>query len=256
MTASLLVLLWLQPATAVTTCRSVGLDPQRTWQFDRADDVWRVTHWTGTTRTREARVSLPASANDINEAFDFKLKYWGEKILGSNGARSKVFVESLAEPVIMLEGQRLDILGPFQGDAANSSAVWVPSIKTLVASDFVFDHAHAWLSDGKTPALRQAWLDALDVLAALEPAVVVPGHAPSADYLSPASLDYTRQYIKRFIAALGASGNSAELMATMREHYPDATLPFALEYSAKILRDRWVWEGEWPPSLREMAVEY
>ncbi|WP_291988949.1 hypothetical protein [Luteitalea sp.] len=62
MTASLLVLLWLQPPTAVTTCRSVGLDPQRTWQFDRADDVWRVTHWTGATRTREARVSLPASA--------------------------------------------------------------------------------------------------------------------------------------------------------------------------------------------------
>ena len=60
MTASLLVLLWLQPPTAVTTCRSVGLEPQRTWQFDRADNVWRVTHWTGTTRTREARVSLPA----------------------------------------------------------------------------------------------------------------------------------------------------------------------------------------------------
>ncbi|MGE0484987.1 MAG: MBL fold metallo-hydrolase [Gammaproteobacteria bacterium] len=205
----------------------------------------------------EARVvSLPASAKDVNEAFDFKLEYWGKKVLGTNGAKSKVAVESLAEPVIMLEGQRLEILGPFQGDAANSSAVWIPSIKTLVASDFVFDHAHAWLSDGKTPALRQAWLDALDILAALEPAVVVPGHAPSADHLSPASIDYTRQYIKRFIAALGASGNSAELMATMREHYPDASLPFALEYSAKILRDRWVWEGEWPPSLREMAVEY
>lgn len=201
-------------------------------------------------------VSLKASAEDINDAFDFKIAYWGRKVLGTNGAKSKVPVESLAEPVILLEGQRLEIIGPMQGDSANQSAVWIPSIETLIASDFVFAHAHAWLADCKTPALRQAWLEALDTLAALEPRVVIPGHAPSADYLSPDSIADTRKYVQAFSAALGQTTNSDQLKALMLEQYPDAVLPFALEYSARILRDRWVWDGEWPPSLREMPVEY
>ncbi len=201
-------------------------------------------------------VSIEASANDVNASGDFKIDYWGNKVLGNNGAKSKVFVETLQEPVIMLEGERLDILGPYQGDAPNSSVVWVPSLRLLVASDLIFDHSHAWLSAGKTPALREAWLEALDELEALKPVVVVPGHAPSNEYLSPASINYTRQYIKTFIAKLDETSNSAELMKEMRRIYPDAKLGFALEYSAKIIKDGWTWDGQWPESLRNMKVEH
>lgn len=201
-------------------------------------------------------VSIEASANDVNASGDFKIDYWGNKVLGNNGAKSKVFVETLKEPAIMLEGERLDILGPYQGDAPNSSVVWVPSLRLLVASDLIFDHSHAWLSAGKTPALREAWLEALDELEALKPVVVVPGHAPSNEYLSPASINYTRQYIKTFIAKLDETSNSAELMKEMRRIYPDAKLGFALEYSAKIIKDGWTWDGQWPESLRNMKVEH
>lgn len=201
-------------------------------------------------------VSIQASANDVNSSGDFKIEYWGKKVLGNNGANSKVFVETLKEPVIMLEGRRLEIMGPYQGDAPNSSVVWVPSLKLLVASDLIFDHSHAWLSAGKTPALRQAWLDALDELEALRPEAVVPGHAPSNEYLSPASINYTRQYIKTFLAKLDETSNSDELMKEMRRIYPDAKLGFALEYSAKIIKDGWTWEGQWPESLRNMKVEH
>ena len=100
-------------------------------------------------------VSIKESADDVNASGDFKIDYWGTKILGHNGAKSKVFVETLTEPLILLEGKRLEILGPFQGDASNSSVVWVPSIKTLIASDLIFDHAHAWLSAAKSPELAE-----------------------------------------------------------------------------------------------------
>lgn len=201
-------------------------------------------------------VSLKASANDVNNSGDFKIAYWGNKVLGHNGAKSKVFVETLEEPVIMLEGKRLEILGPFQGDAPNSSVVWIPSIKTLVASDLVFDHAHAWLSAAKSPALARAWLDALDTLEALKPAVVVPGHAPSNQYLAPSSIAYTRQYIQTFLRILGETGGSAPLIAEMQRLYPGIGLPFALDYSARILGDKWTWEGQWPESLRNMPVTH
>lgn len=200
-------------------------------------------------------VSIKASADDVNASFEFKLNYWGKKVLGANGAKTAVFVETLDEPLIMLEGRRLEILGPFQGDGPNSSVVWVPSIKTLIASDFIYDHAHAWMSAGKTPALRQAWLNALDVLEALEPEVVVPGHAPSDQYLSPAAINYTRQYIKTFIAKMDETKDSAELMAEMRRIYPDIGMQFSLEYGSKIVKDGWVWEGQWPESLRNMKPE-
>ena len=197
-------------------------------------------------------VSIKESADDVNASFDFKLEYWGKQVLGTNGAKTTVFVETLEQPLIMLEGRRLEILGPFQGDGPNSSVVWVPSIKTLIASDFIYDHAHAWLAAGKSPELRQAWLDALDQLEALKPEVVVPGHAASDKHLSPASIDYTRQYIKTFVKKMDETANSTELMAEMRRIYPDAVMQFALEYSSKVLQDGWVWEGQWPESLRNM----
>tara|TARA_B100001123_G_scaffold444249_1_gene592564 strand:- start:418 stop:1230 length:813 start_codon:yes stop_codon:yes gene_type:complete len=201
----------------------------------------------------EARVvSIKESADDVNDSFNFKLEYWGNTVLGSNGAKTTVFVETLDEPLIMLEGRRLEVLGPFQGDGPNSSVVWVPSIKTLIASDLIYDHAHAWLAAGKSPELRQAWLDALDQLEALNPVIVVPGHAPSDKHLSPASIDYTRQYIKTFTTKMNETANSMELIAEMQRIYPDAGMMFALEFSAKILKDGWVWEGQWPKSLRDM----
>ncbi len=197
-------------------------------------------------------LSLKVSADEINNSFEFKAKYWGTHGLGVNATKSTVFIETLEEPVIMLEGRRIEILGPFQGDAPNSSVVWVPSIKTLIASDFIYDHAHSWMAAGKTPELRKAWLDALDRFEALKPEVVVPGHAPTNEYLSPASIDYTRQYIKTYIKKMAETKNSTELIAEMNRIYPGIGMQFALQYGAKILKDAWVWDGQWPESLRNM----
>ncbi len=201
-------------------------------------------------------VSLPVIANDVNSSSEFKLEYWGNKVLGHNGAKTKVVVEPLSEPVIMLEGRRLEILGPFHADAPNSSVVWIPSIRTLVASDTIYDHAHAWLSATKSPAMMDEWLSVLDRLDALKPVVVVPGHAPSNQYLSPASIEYTRRYIKTFAEKMKEAPDAAALRAEMNRIYPDAAMPFCLEYSSKILKDHWVWEGQWPASLRDMPVTY
>ncbi len=201
-------------------------------------------------------VSIKASADDVNASGDFKIEYWGKKVLQHNGSKSKVFVETLQEPLITLEGNRLEILGPFQGDAPNSSVVWIPSIKTLIASDLIFDHAHAWLAAAKSPALAQEWLTALDQLEALKPDVVVPGHAPSNGYLSPTSIAYTRQYIETFLEVLNKTDDSAGLITEMQRRYPDIALPFALEYSAKILGDKWIWDGQWPESLRDLEVTH
>lgn len=58
----LLIALALQPAAQTATCRSIGLEPQRTWRFDRAAAAWQVTHWRGPARTDEVRLALPPAA--------------------------------------------------------------------------------------------------------------------------------------------------------------------------------------------------
>jgi hypothetical protein len=58
---ALLLALTLQ-STSLATCRSAGLDPVRTWQFDRPGSTWRVTHWRGPSNVNATRLSLPANA--------------------------------------------------------------------------------------------------------------------------------------------------------------------------------------------------
>jgi len=58
---ALLLTLTLQSAP-LATCQSVGLDPVRTWRFDRPGSTWRVTHWLGAADANATRLSLPANA--------------------------------------------------------------------------------------------------------------------------------------------------------------------------------------------------
>jgi hypothetical protein len=40
----------------------VGLDPERTWRFDKPGPAWQVTHWRGATQKDVVRLALPANA--------------------------------------------------------------------------------------------------------------------------------------------------------------------------------------------------
>lgn len=52
----------------------------------------------------------------------------------------------LSSPWLLLEDKRLEILGPFRGDTDLCTAVWIPSIKTPVATDTVFNPVfQTWL---------------------------------------------------------------------------------------------------------------
>lgn len=190
-------------------------------------------------------VSTPAVAQEIDDAFDFKLKYWG-KVLGNNAAKTRVKVEPLADSYIDLEGKKLEVLGPMQGDIGNSSAVWIPTIKTLIAGDAVFSHTHVWVQSAKTPQERQNWLKTLDQFAALKPTTVVPGHSQNNRQLDPKSIQFTRNYIQTFERELATAKDSVALIKTMNARYPHIGLPICLEFSAKSLKDGWKWDGEWP----------
>jgi len=201
----------------------------------------------------DARViAYKKASSDINEAYDFKIQYWGNTVLGNNGANIKFPVEKWTEDKILLEGETIQILGVMTGDCADIAPLWIPASRTLIASDLVFADCHIWIADMRTPDLLKKWSESLDKLEALQADIVVPGHSSSALTLHPSAISYTRQYINDFVRELHRSENAQQLMDAMDRIYPDHPLRVCLEYSARILKDRYVWPGDWPLSLRNM----
>ena len=187
-------------------------------------------------------ISAPAVVDDIWRSIPFKLKRWGP-MLGRNGPRHPNAPKAYEQPYFELEGKRLEILGPMQGDHHHATAIWIPSLATLVAGDIVFHGIHVWLGEA-TPEQRDAWVIALDTLQKLNPKTVIAGHKLPNLADDPAALQYTRDYIIEFGLAAKRSKTSAELITAMQTRFPevkDVLNNFILGESAK------VGVGEVPP---------
>ena len=187
-------------------------------------------------------ISAPAVVADLWRSLPIKIKRWGP-MLGANGPHRPVVPVAWEQPSFPLEGQELQILGPMQGDHAHATAIYVPSIKALIAGDIVFEDIHPWLGE-HTPDQRKAWLQTLDRMTALKPTTVVAGHQLPGEPQSPTALQFTRDYIVAFNEAAATARTSRELMSVMQTRFPkahDVLGGFILGNSAK------VGVGETPP---------
>lgn len=63
LTTSLLLTFVQDAPSPATTCRSLGVDPERTWRIERSGTRWQVSHWRGDRKTDAAQVTLPAAAD-------------------------------------------------------------------------------------------------------------------------------------------------------------------------------------------------
>jgi glyoxylase-like metal-dependent hydrolase (beta-lactamase superfamily II) len=191
----------------------------------------------------DARViSAPQVVADIWRSIPFKIERWGP-MLGANGPRYPTAPTAFEADHFELEGHRIEILGPMQGDHHHATALWVPSLKALITGDLSFHGMHVWLGE-HTPERRAAWIESLDRLMVLEPAIVVAGHKLPHLSDDPSSLAYTRDYIVTFSRLASELETSEELIEAMRTRYPDVqdTLgDFILVNSAQ------VGVGEIPP---------
>lgn len=187
-------------------------------------------------------ISAPAVVEDIWRSIPYKIKRWSP-MLGKNAPRHPIAPREYGNSYFELEGRRLEILGPMQGDHHHATAIYIPSLQTVVTGDIVFNGIHVWLGEC-TPEQYDAWLKSLDTLMALNPRVVVAGHKLPNLPDDPAALQYTRDYIVEFARAAKKSKTSAELIAAMEKRFPDVRdvlNDFILGESAK------VGVGEIPP---------
>jgi glyoxylase-like metal-dependent hydrolase (beta-lactamase superfamily II) len=176
-------------------------------------------------------VALPATVEEIKKTWEGKVKQW--KPMYKEGITAKPFLpEPLTGTTIELEGEKLELSGGVQGDDANNSYVWIPSLRAAVAGDIVYDQVFPWTAE-TTPTERQAWIASLDSLAARTPSLVVPGHQKPERTQSPEDIKFTRDYLVAYDEALAKSEKPADLQAKLKAKYPDTALDVILKLGSE-----------------------
>jgi glyoxylase-like metal-dependent hydrolase (beta-lactamase superfamily II) len=176
-------------------------------------------------------VALPSTIRGIGETWKAKVAQWKPNY-GEAITSTPTIPRPLQGTTLMLEGETLQIVGPVQGDDANNSYVWIPSLKAVIAGDVVYSGVHVWTAE-TNQAARTRWAATLESIAALNPTVVVPGHQRPESGYAPSSLPFTREYLATFDAALTSSKSAAELESKVKGKYASLALDVILKLGAE-----------------------
>jgi len=171
-------------------------------------------------------VALPATVNAARTGWPARQKFWFP-VYGTNiPGPEPVLPEELATPVLTLEGEEFPITGGVQGaDGPGNSFVWVPSLKAVITGDIVFDHVYFGVP---REAARENWLKTISQIAALNPAIVIPGHEGPGATRDMRSIDYMRKYIADWDVNVARSKTAAEMRANVVKQYPGLGMEFTL----------------------------
>ena len=176
-------------------------------------------------------VALPGAVAGIERTWQSKVAQW-KPLYGDSITSTPVIPTALAGNSISLEGEKLEIVGPVQGDDAVNSFVWIPSLKAVVTGDILYSGVYVWTAETDTAA-RRRWAATLDRIAALHPAVVVPGHQQPALGTTPASVAFTKEYLAAFDQALASASTPEDLQARVKARYPSLALDIILKIGAE-----------------------
>jgi len=191
-------------------------------------------------------VAIPSEADIINKQFFGKMEIWEATIGSHNVCRKQVNVEALKENYIDLEGHKLEIVSKVMGDMRYNTMVWMPSIKTLYASDVLFNQAHPFTCE-LTKGEREQWIKDIDKIEKYDVDTVIPGHQRPGMPFDKSSLDFTREYIVATEEVLAKTDTAGAFFLEMNRRFPNATLVMkSNEMNAAVFKEGrdWHWREE------------
>jgi glyoxylase-like metal-dependent hydrolase (beta-lactamase superfamily II) len=194
-------------------------------------------HFLGLQVFKEAYPGVRILANSIvvdriNKVYQEKIDQW-KGILGLAATTHVVAISKYDESFIRFEHTDIEILNNLQGDTDANTMLWLPGQKTLIAGDVLFNDMHVYTAETDVNA-RKRWLDSLQRIRALNPAVVIPGHSKVGESVDAGSaVDFTEKYLLTFEEGLKKAKTADELIKAMTEQFPSADLLLAIERGAK-----------------------
>jgi glyoxylase-like metal-dependent hydrolase (beta-lactamase superfamily II) len=144
--------------------------------------------------------------------------FWGAAFPGLIGDTS-VIAEVVPESGLEVDGEALVPHSAGHTDTEHTTFLHVPSLDLVVSGDVVYNQVHQYLSEAGDHGI-DAWLDAIDAVAALAPATVVAGHKnPERD--DPASvIDDTREYLRAAAEVFDSATSRTEYFDAMVQRFP------------------------------------
>ena len=138
--------------------------------------------------------------------------------LGPQGPKQLVIPAALSDPVLRIDGTRLEIAEFGEGESKHTAAVFIPELKALLAADLVYNDAHLYLQERHL----ESWLKRLDELEGFAKdkiSIIYPGHGGAAGL---ELIGQTRNYLHDFAEAVkSADAKTAEqrMLAKYPQHH-------------------------------------
>ena len=182
-------------------------------------------------------VATPPVIDHIQHSYPGKLAAWAA--LGANLPTRLVDLQPLTGD-LTVDGHRFQLNG---GPAAlpDRHYLWQPEHRAILGGVLVFADEHVWVADTPKPEQRTAWIALLDEMAALDPALVVPGHRLPTAPADASAIAATREYLVAFEAELATATDGAALTAALVKRYPEHGMLIAAQIGAKVVTGEMNW---------------
>lgn len=146
------------------------------------------------------------------------------------GTWEKLFPGNLPSPIVgtdhiikdgfTLEDHKIEIIEDGFTDTHDTTSLWVPDIKLLVAGDATYNGIHAYMQETTLNA-RNNWIKDNEYFKTLNPKFVVAGHKNPDNDDDPAIIDKTIKYISDFNNIAKTATTAEELYRKMLDIYPN-----------------------------------
>ena len=183
-------------------------------------------------------VATPIVIDHIRHSFEGKLKAWAA--LGTNLPTRLVEISPLTEDAVVVDGERLELRGGSE-ILPDRQYLWNAEHRAIIGGVLLFQQEHVWVADTATPQQRAAWIELLDQMQELDPALVVAGHRLPGTANDASAIDYTRTYLRDFERLLEASADGAATTAALVEAYPESGMLIAAQLGPKVAKGEMTW---------------
>ena len=193
----------------------------------------------------------------INTQFCDKLEHWEEIIGKTRMCYKNVEYQPIEGDTILCDGHEIKIFFNRMGDLRYNTLVWIPSIKTVYGSDIVFNEAHPFTCEVSKKE-RALWMEDIDFIEALEPDVVIPGHAKPNTPFDYTCIDFMRKYLEDTEWCYDNTETAADFFYEMCKRTPDASLVMlSNDMNASVFKGgrEWNWEDSEVASIEETRAD-
>lgn len=191
-------------------------------------------------------VGLAQSVHDIVDTSNDKVDMWSIDRFGDDVPNTTVIPLILEEPRLELEGEEILFYGDYEGDSVNNSIVWIPSLKTICATDVAFHDCNLWPIESNVER-RVKWRKDIARIMDFDPRIVIPGHCDDAkieileEMMSDSKRSYTDcvdwsiKYLDYYDDVYHSAKTGKELVEMMTKQYNLKAEDFAIHWLARLL---------------------